>query len=256
MSQMCPGKRHGLWGKAYMHSFLYKLILKLSFFLFLIVGYIISYKKCFSYVIRPCIQAHSSKCLTVLLLPLCVSHRAAVMTSRLRRGQGGWGAGRGTGSGGPLPLCHMGRYRNKWRPQSSGSGRGWEAPPSSRHGCRTCIQSPTISFSLYHFLLIPCYRFPVSICLFQFITPFLPLFIIMPLPHRCSDWLVGGEDHRISSVCCLFYFSLFVHVMKSVFSFVRPCIKQFFFLFFNRANWKETNCLWVLKWYGVFKYQN
>lgn len=61
--------------------------------------------------------------------------------------------------------------------------------------------------SLYPFLLTPCQHFPVSICLFLSILPFLSLFIIIPLPHRCSDWLVGGEDLRISSVCCLFDFS-------------------------------------------------
>ncbi len=52
-----------------------------------------------------------SVCVTIMLVFLCASRQAAVMTSQHRMGQGGKGAreGHGTGSGGPPRLSHMGR---------------------------------------------------------------------------------------------------------------------------------------------------
>ncbi len=143
-----------------------------------------------------------SACVTVTLVFLCASRQAAVMTSRHRMGQGGEGAraGHGTGSGGPPLLSHMGRSRNGPQPLSSGSGSGWEAPPSSHHCCRmhSCYALPLcIPFSA---LSTFCCKSPppsfFHVCLLSrslFGPP-------CPVHHHCAPLLWLTEGFRISFV--------------------------------------------------------
>ncbi len=140
-----------------------------------------------------------SACVTVTLVFLCASRQAAVMTSRHRMGQGGEGAraGHGTGSGGPPLLSHMGRSRNGPQPLSSGSGSGWEAPPSSHHCCRmhSCYALPLcIPFSA---LSTFCCKSPppsFSMCVFsRALSLAHPALFIIIVPH-CFDWLRVSES--------------------------------------------------------------